>query len=1423
MPGTIATYPPGLFYEVAFTTGGSLNALPPQWTDLTARTKPSSQQVTRGRQYELDTNQAGTWRTGLENKDGALDPTNAASPYAPNVIPYRACRIRAMTGVNALSVDQATAGEASGYLGAIPVGMNVSNDFGYTPTIAASGTAYQGSRVYQATLPSAAGANTTILLVTGVPVIPNTAYSFSAQVRIPSGTSTATNVSVLWFTQSGTSLTPISGASVTPVSGSSTWNTISVSGTAPATAYSATLKIQIASGSTATSTTWQADGLQWEQSATATPFQVPQSLAANLLPQAIATGSASINPISDAAANYFYPVGSGTVAQATNLTAAPTGQTTAVAWTTPSGTTSASPLYCGVTTASSGATGPVADCVQVTAAAAYSASVYLMRTSSADATVQAQVWIKWYSASGAVLSTSTGTSATVPVGSWVRATLPNATAPAGAVWGRPLIAITTPATTTASNTIYATGWQMEQAAAVSTWADPGPTYEIFTGYVERWPQSWTMNGTYGVSGAIGVDALAALAQYTLQSPFMEEVLALGPNFVYQLADPAGSASCVDTTGNRTPAPVEVSPFGAGSLTFGSQVTSTNTGAAFIGTSGPVATFANNSGTASQQAQTFISLHKTTVTPGPPTSGAWTRMIAFRCPSIPASGNFPTAWNANTPSYGSNQSLFQIYIDPTTGFLVAQISGAAGTGPVVTSATNVCDGNWHQVAVCYTPGGYVDVYLDGAQIYHNNHSGAGWPAPTGIITDVLGCSITPGASNYSLGFVGDAALAIQFPLAITQTQATNLYNSWRSASSGESSGARASRVLTWVGWTGATAIDTGQTTSMGPATDLTGATALDALNAIALTENGNAYASNTGAVTFTSRTRRYNQTIPVFVFGENAALGEWPYQDITEDYDPTHLFNYIQVTQSSTGQVATAQNATSQGLNFPRVLQRSINPSAFTEAADAANYLLQQYKTARLRISTLTLNPAAVPGLFAACLRLEIGARVRVMRRPPAAPAVQFDGYVESIAWTINPDDGGVTVTLQCSPADLATYWTLGALHTTLAAQANSGQAQATINALPDAWVNTLSQSLPQGYQLTFEPGTPRAETMTLSPTGIPFTGVGYQTATLTFTSNFAFTHPANSVVCEPLPTGYTDPTTWDAASVLGAASCTVVSGGGSGTNTITVGPLGDSTVNAAGSNWATGDLLWISPNNPATFEGYNRLHPNVATAGEGALPLAIGTFGYTVGLFSAYNGNALQVTASATAFQGSNVWQVTVPGAATTGQDLVSALKLQCTPDLPFTGSFYVRCATSSRTPQVQPYIQWYDQYYNPVGVTTTGSTVTLTGSPTASWTRVTASATAPTGAVFARIGVTLTSAPASSWAFQCDGLQFEQANAASVFCVTPQVLSVATTVPGYSSVQITLNTNLLNSHSAGDTVCDPLPPGTTSPSAVASTARLAY
>ena len=1223
MTAQIATIP-GLFYELAFNASpNSGSAL--VWTDLTHRTG-FAWSTTRGRQYELDVNQAGIWRASLDDRDGALDPGNTASPFAPGVVPYRAARIRAFPSAtaNLLTADRAASGQGTPYApGAIPAAMQVTADLG-TPVLAASATAFEGAQVYQ---------------------------------------------------------TPISG-------GASTGQSL------------LTLQQQ--------------------------PVRTPG-----------------------------------------------VGPTDTYTW-----------------------------------------SIYV-RSVTTGANPQAGALIRWYGVTGALVSTTSGTPQTLTgsaTAAWTRVTA-SGQVPAGAV-SADLAVLLTGSSPGSSWNFQGDGAQIELASSASTWTNPGPVYYLYSGVADRYPQSWRMSGTYGSTDLVAVDALAGIAQFTLQAPYINELLALSPDFLYTLADPSGATSVADAAGKRVTAPIESAPFGAGTLTPGASITATSQPSGlFTGTTGPVITCTNTATAAGTQSPvTLVSLHKTTAAPGPPTSGSWTRLIAFRTSATPGGSNQTSVWTALPTNYAAgNNSAFWVQID-SGGHLNLNVKNVINLGLAYTGAV-VTDGNWHHVAVTQSGAG-INFYLDGAQVATN----PGGSNPLALATDTIGGAVQFGPNWWGQGFTGDIALAAQIPAALTAAQITNLYNSWRSASSGESTGSRIARVLTWIGYQGATSIDAGVTQQMGPASDLTGATGLDALNAVTLTEAGNLYVDCAGTLTFKQRSARYNQAVPVFVFGENAGSGEWPYESFTPEFDTQHVFNNIQVTQYLSNQVATAIDLTSQTNNFPRILQRTINVLNYSEAADAASYLLQQYKSARKRVADLTLHASALPGLFAVLLQIDIGTRIRVMRRTQTAPTQQIDCFVEAINWDFDPTAGQVNCHLQCSPADLASYWVLAAMHTTLHAQANSGASSITINALPDAALNPLAASMPQNQQLTLEPGTARAETVTVVPP-LPSTTRGYSSATLNVTPTLAFTHAINTTVCEPLPAGITDPTTYDSQSVLGALSTSLASAASSGTNTITVNAPADGKTNPLAADLSTGDLLWLSPGTPQ-FEGLNILTPNQSTAGEGVLALAAGTAASTVGITS--DQGTLTVTASGTAFQGANVWASSISGGVSTPTGLLYLLKAPAASAVAMTASLYVRSATTGQNPQCNIYLKFLGVNGGSLAQSN-GGTVTLTGSPTASWTRLTVSATAPAGAVWAQIGVLLTSAPAGSWTFQADALQLEANSSASAFQVCPQVLSVATAYPGYSTCVITLGQNLTQNHAAGDIVCDPLPPGDTSPTQLTATTRIAY
>lgn len=84
------TYDLAVTVEIAF--GSDPGAASPTWTDVTQYLKKFT--VHRGRADELAAFSAGQVQMTLSNEDRRFDPTYAAGPYYPNVIPMRRIRIR---------------------------------------------------------------------------------------------------------------------------------------------------------------------------------------------------------------------------------------------------------------------------------------------------------------------------------------------------------------------------------------------------------------------------------------------------------------------------------------------------------------------------------------------------------------------------------------------------------------------------------------------------------------------------------------------------------------------------------------------------------------------------------------------------------------------------------------------------------------------------------------------------------------------------------------------------------------------------------------------------------------------------------------------------------------------------------------------------------------------------------------------------------------------------------------------------------------------------------------------------------------------------------------------------------------------------------------------------------------------------------
>lgn len=759
-----------------------------------------------------------------------------------------------------------------------------------------------------------------------------------------------------------------------------------------------------------------------------------------------------------------------------------------------------------------------------------------VRNITASTTLQVKAALGWIGSASLTPTSSTyGSTVTLTGGAsaaWTTITV-TGTAPAGA-FGMD-VGVVVAATAAANCTVQTDGWQTEKGSVASGWVMPGTWYPWFAGFTEDEPAQWAMSGTYGTVSPPVSDAFSLLSQLELSDPLTMELGS--PRFLYTLGDPAGSATFTDTTGNLPALPAAASKYGAGTVAAGGAIAAATQSGVYTGATGTVVTITNPSpgANAPTAAASFLNLGATGVLG--PQGTTFTRMIAFRY----TAGSNPAAeadlWTAMDQYGGAIPGgQLRLFID-TAGHVTLMMSSFFSGGISLSSTTPVADSNWHLVIFGEDAIGGINSSLflsvDGAFTGADASGGGGHGTPyfpQNLVSDAVGAAFYPAVGTTNYTFKGDISYVAELPVALTSTGCSGLYTAWRSAAAGESTDARYRRILRYAGYTGPTSIQAGLTTSMGPA-DTAGQNVVAALQATVDTENGSHFIGRDGTPTFLARSARYGARTPAYTFGERVDLGEWPYEDCRTVFDSTHLGNKITVTQASTGQNFYAKDDASRQAYFPRPLTRTVNASSALECQDAADYLLSRYKQPLNRIVALQLHPSAYPALWPVCLGLEQGTRVRVMRRPPGLAVTQIDCFVENLAWQWDDKNEAVLV-LQCSPADLAPYAVFAAWHTTLNTAASSGATTITVNASQDT-TNPLSTQLAAGQQLVLGQNTANQETVTVASVGS--TSPGWTTAVITLTAATTKSHAVGDLVNEPLPTGVTDPTIYDAASAFDAS------------------------------------------------------------------------------------------------------------------------------------------------------------------------------------------------------------------------------------------------------------------------------------------------
>lgn len=745
--------------------------------------------------------------------------------------------------------------------------------------------------------------------------------------------------------------------------------------------------------------------------------------------------------------------------------------------------------------------------------------------------------IQWIGPDDSITSTVTGFPVTFP-GSASNTTFLRigvaATAPANACGANLLI--TTTNTITGTGTIHFGGLQLEHGTSGTTWVAPGIWYDLVVGFVERWPQAWDLSGTRSVMTPTVVDQMAWLSQADLPDGLLAAIQSptsgvAPPDFVYTLGDSEGSATFVDSQGNYSPATIQTGgASGAGIIAPGTAVTATDQTGAWAAGDQTVTNIAVGSGgtpgsnAAGPYSGISIPASQSTGKHGPTGTAVsgWTRMIAYRTTSSVAG---QTIWDSEAAApFGANlPSQIVTYTYTSGGQPQTQIilvvdgvmvwNAAYGAAPV---------GDWNLIFFGVEAGGNT-AFFSGS--YANQLNGVAtasissspWTTQA-LGSDIIGVSANAARVSFNvLPFQGDVAYAAQWPYALSYAQISQIWNFW----SGEiqSTDQRYGSILSMASYMGTTALDSGITRDMGPALDISGVDILTALQGCVVAEAGQHYVSRTGALTFKSRQARMNKS-PTLTFGDDVANGEIPFVNpLQVDYDDTQIINDCQVTQYSSNNVYYGENAASKAAYGTRTNQTTINVVLAQECQDMANGLSSVFGQPQPHVTSITVYPGrltpSIANAWGSLLSLDLGQCVKVVKRTVGRAPFQMTGFIEQITWDFSPSDASVT--LQITSSAMSQYWQLAALHTTLSASVSAGATSIALAA------PAVANSLTPGISLELAPGTASQETVTIA---------SISGNTLTLTSPVAHSHSSGTVVCDVLPSGITDPTTWDAYSIL---------------------------------------------------------------------------------------------------------------------------------------------------------------------------------------------------------------------------------------------------------------------------------------------------
>jgi hypothetical protein len=320
---------------------------------------------------------------------------------------------------------------------------------------------------------------------------------------------------------------------------------------------------------------------------------------------------------------------------------------------------------------------------------------------------------------------------------------------------------------------------------------------------------------------------------------------------------------------------------------------------------------------------------------------------------------------------------------------------------------LADNRWHHLVVELGGGGDTDVWLDGVEV-----KDTGFPSYTSTVIDTFEIGGSQDSWDNSHIAIANFAHVAVYNYRLGNNRIASHYHSGADGFP-ETTGERLNRILTYAGWTGPRALDTGLTQLAGCFT-IDGQYAADAFSDIMLWEYGLVFVDSNGVFRFYDRSHRFTSAVTA-TFSD--AAGSNHYQaDIAYDYDPTYQYNDVQVTRvgpgSTTGSVQYSGDPSSTiPWLFTSTLTQQLPCLGDAQAQSRAQFLYSLLNQPQVRVRQITLKPSDDPTLWPVALGIEIGDVVQVNRSPRGASGytISTKVMVAQIKHDVKPDSWTTTL------------------------------------------------------------------------------------------------------------------------------------------------------------------------------------------------------------------------------------------------------------------------------------------------------------------------------------------------------------------------------------------------------------------------------